>query len=78
MTLRGRVNEHRINASGASDVKLKNLNVSKTEIQLSGASDARISSQKVTGSASGASTLRVNRNAEVSVRTSGASDVKRY
>jgi formylmethanofuran dehydrogenase subunit D len=76
--LKGRVNVHNITASGSSDVWAKNLNANRTEVQLSGSSDARISSLTVTGKASGASDLKVNSNADVNVRTSGASGVKRY
>jgi hypothetical protein len=78
LTLTGKADEHKLNVSGASDVKAGNLNANQTEIHLSGASDAKILSQKITGNASGASTLRINSSADRNVRTSGASSVKTY
>lgn len=78
LTLIGKTNAHNLKASGASDAKLKNFESLFTEVSLSGSSDAKISAQKITGNASGASTLYINSNANRNVKTSGASSVKTY
>ena len=77
LTLTGKANLHKIRASGASDTKARNLETLHTEVTLSGSSDAGILARSVAGNASGASTVFVNSDADVNVRTSGAASVKR-
>ncbi|MCL2683167.1 MAG: DUF2807 domain-containing protein [Bacteroidales bacterium] len=76
LTLTGKTNTHKLNISGASKARSKDLQAQQTDVQISGASSARISTRKVKGSVSGASSLRGNWN-ESNVKTSGASSAKR-
>ena len=76
LTLTGRANEHHITASGASNVKAEKLETRKSTIRISGASDAKITAEEVTGSASGASEVRINREAQHNISTRGSSSVR--
>ncbi|MDR0438110.1 MAG: DUF2807 domain-containing protein [Bacteroidales bacterium] len=76
LVLTGRVNQHKINASGASNASMKDLKTQQADVQISGASSANISTQNVSGNVSGASSLKGTWK-ESNVKTSGASSVKR-
>ena len=67
-----------VEASGASTVRLNNFTSTDTSVRASGASNVTVNaSGKLTGDASGASTVRYAGNpASVQVDTSGASSVK--
>lgn len=76
VTLTGTAKTHEIKASGASHVKAEKLSVLTTDVHISGASHADISSKKATGKASGASHVNVTGAGISSISTSGASSVK--
>jgi hypothetical protein len=76
ITMEGSAGSLMAKISGASEMKSYGLNCLIAEVELSGASNMRVSAdEKVIGKASGASSLCVKGNASVNVRTSGASSV---
>lgn len=71
-------NQLTVNISGASDMKLKSGKVTKLSVDASGASDFRgyeLIADDCTADASGASSIYITVNNELSVHASGASDV---
>lgn len=71
-------NQLTVDISGASDMKLKGGKVTKLNIEASGASDFvgyELIADDCSANASGASSIYVTVNNELSVRASGASDV---
>jgi hypothetical protein len=78
LDLSGRADEIRIEVSGASSAQLEAVEATEAEVRLSGASRAHVrASDRVTGSASGASNVHVYGSpAVVDIDTSGASSVR--
>lgn len=73
----GSTSQFFVNASGASSIDGEKFTCDDLDVDLSGSSDMSINANKsVTGYASGASILRVGGDADVDVKTSGASTVK--
>ena len=71
-------NQLNVEISGASDMKLKGGKVTKLVVEASGASDFRgydLIADDCSADASGASSIYITVNNELSVRASGASDV---
>lgn len=65
-------------ASGASRIRLQDLSAREAEVDATGASTIEVTvSERLTGSASGASTVTYAGNPDVRVSTSGGSNVRR-
>jgi hypothetical protein len=78
ITLKGKVNDLRIEGSGASNIKAFDLVSENAELDLSGSSDARLTANRsLKVEASGASTINYRGNAAVTQKVSGAGSVKR-
>lgn len=78
--LSGKVSKLEATLSGASTLKALDLSTEEADIDLSGASDAKVSvSRKLTGNAGGASSLKYNGNPEIKqLNQRGASTIKAY
>jgi hypothetical protein len=76
LNVSGTAETHTIRAFGAADVKAKSLKTKSTNVVLSGAADARIDAETITGNVSGASTLIHNPDAKSEVSKSGAGSIR--
>ena len=78
LTLRGRTKDFEGGASGASEINGFELLTENSDMDVSGASSAKIyASVKLSGHASGASNIKYKGNASTSISSSGASGVNK-
>ena len=78
LTLSGITGNHDLTVSGASSAKVRDLSVQQTSVRLAGASNADVTTQNMTGSVSGPSTLRHNSDAQGNVSRSAGATVTRH
>lgn len=78
LRMKGKAEEFSTEASGASEVFCLDLTTEKARLDLSGASNAKITANKqLTIDASGASDVQYRGNADLNQKSSGASSVKK-
>ncbi|MDR2906631.1 MAG: DUF2807 domain-containing protein [Bacteroidales bacterium] len=77
LILSGTARRFEAECSGASHINASNLQADAAEVESSGASSIKMNTKQVTGTASGASNLQLNPDAESSVSRSGAASVTR-
>lgn len=76
VVLEGNTDDLKLVCSGASDFKSYNLNAKRSDVELSGASDARITvSDVLSANVSGASDLSFKGTPKTTLRSSGASSI---
>ena len=76
LTLSGTANVHTVGVIGASSLRAENLETLRSDVNIAGASNARINTQNATGAVVGASSLTLNPEAENNVSRVGASSVR--
>jgi hypothetical protein len=78
LKLRGQARKFSLEASGASEVECMDLVTDETTLNISGASDVKVTSNKqLNVDASGASNVEYRGNANIDQKSSGASSVKK-
>lgn len=78
LKLRGRAGKFSLQASGASEVECMDLVTDETTLDISGATDVKVTSNKqLNVEASGASSVEYRGNANIDQKSSGASSVKK-
>jgi hypothetical protein len=76
--LKGETKEFRVQGSGSTDVKCIDLVADNVDLDISGAGDAEVyANVKLSGSISGAASVRYKGTAQTDIHTSGATSVKK-
>lgn len=76
--LKGDTKEFRVHGSGSTDIKCIDLVADNVDLDISGAGDAEVyANVKLTGSISGAASVRYKGAAQADIHTSGATSVKK-
>ncbi len=76
--LKGETKDFRVHGSGSTDIKCLDLLAENVDLDISGAGDAEVyASVKLTGSISGAASVRYKGAAQTDIHTSGATSVKK-
>ena len=76
--LKGETKDFRVQGSGSTDVKCIDLVAENVDLDISGAGDAEVyANGKLTGSISGAASVRYKGNAQTDIHTSGATSVNK-
>jgi hypothetical protein len=76
--LKGQTKEFNVNGSGSTDIKCVDLLAENVDVHISGAGDAEVyASVSLTGKVSGAADIKYKGNAQPSIKSTGASSVKK-
>lgn len=76
--LKGETKDFRVHGSGSTDIKCVDLLAETVDLDISGAGDAEVyASVKLTGSISGAASVRYKGSPQTNIHTSGASSVNK-
>jgi hypothetical protein len=76
--LKGETKDFRVHGSGSTNIKCVDLLAENVDLEISGAGDAELyASARLTGSISGAASVRYKGSAQTDIHTSGATSVKK-